>query len=72
MLESKIIKAAEFLVLSFEHKAQTVSAVCVFKTAGDLVEGIKTRCAFYLLKAEKLTEGTALTYFDRAGLFIAV
>ena len=66
MLKIKFLEAAELIGFSLEYKAQAMSAVCVFKSAFNVAEIFKRRGAFCFAKAEKLTEGTALAYFNRA------
>ena len=69
MLKSEVLKAAKLLVFSLENKAQAVSAVSVFKAAGYLFKSV---CWVYLAVSQGLSKRTALTYFNRAGLFVAV
>ena len=72
MFKIKFLEAAELIGFSLEYKAQAVSAVSVFKSAFNVAEIFKRRGAFYFAKAEKLTEGTALTYFDGARLSTSI
>ena len=69
MLKSEIFKAAKFIVLSLEYKAEIMSAVSVFKATCHL---FKALCGVYLAVSKSLSERTVLMYFYRTRFLICV
>ena len=72
MLKSEVLEAADLLVLALEDEAEVVSAVGVFKTAGNLLEAGGNGGAVYFATSQNRTKGTVLTDLDNAGLLVAV
>ena len=72
MFKTEVLKATKLIVFSFKHEAKIVSAVGVFKTAGNLLEAGGNGGAVYFATSQNRTKGTVLADLDNAGLLVAV